>query len=1564
MASRVNTKFVVLLAAGLFVLFVGVAGLAMYSHMKSGDRLVKQGDEAAAEGDWEMAARKYSRAVNRDQSRSDWLEKWKGAIVKTIPESKPEYQKAYQEHYITILNSIALLNRTDPDRQIEFMEEFDRFVRAAGMSQGAIQNVVTTVTDKTQFLDAEDARTKAFNAYRGRAIVEEMLRTQASEERRELAYDDLRADIEANPEDWRSKLALAQWHLAMVQMHRRDVREDLVAEQMAEFERALARLNESHAGVPDVELFNFRVRAFETERKAVTLEDRRQAGDTLAVGAAALVDSLGDVPPAELDSMFMSQAHAVLGRYLRGEAIDAYVLLIEDVLRERPDDAQVLLLYGRALETRGRLDEAYDVYQTVVELPDVPVSLEGLLLPTFRRTAVQQQIDIKLSEYEQAETDEEKEAAMATAKSRRDVLALLSDVNSERELKLRDAEIAYFEGDYTQSVILLEEIRRELRDENPRVIRRLARALTKQNNLGEAARLYERLVASEVASPLDLALLGDIRIQLNEYAAARQAFAQAVAMAPDFELAADRLKALETATDRGPRDPGAVPSDPIVKALVDADRASREGEADKSMEILETALAEFPNEPRLMRAILQREVSAGQRDAAKARIDAAIAEAPDSVELKQLRDMVTSESPRELGEKMIASLELDPFENALQHYALYQRLGLDEEAGEAFAEAERLDANHSDVIEIGFIRCLAEGEDGWDRAGRYAARASELNVDRLGGLLYKGRLELAKDNTRAAEDTLKRAVERNEYDPRARHWLGIAQQRNGKVEDALASLERAYEGRPDDRAIANDYVRLLIANGRGPEALEVSKKMFRFGIPPMSMVNVWLDLEAQHGDREAALVQRRRMFRVNPGSDSEPERLVNSVAYLSLLIEEGSFEEFEGAVARLEELETFSPLQVVRLRARALATQGDIDGARALYDGFVESAEDDMIGSGHLARGQFEREFGDVELAIEAYERARPYDDPELREADRSLGDLLFSGAQQLPERMRSENSEITDDEIRAAVTSYLERSAEAYENVHEAMPSDANVTKRLAENLIRLERFDEADRVLDSVENKDDLQVLLLRTAIARQKDDMRRAREHLDRAVELYPSDPIPFYRRAELNRREEALRPSVIADLEQATKLRPGMTDAWTLLFAVYRNANQLDTALAQLRSAIDKNPDNDTLKALLVGHLESVGRTDAALAEIQKFANADPTNVAWVTAAAQKSYQYKNYDTSLRWYQRLYALNDDSLTAIDLLNAWFRSSEDPPRPEVNRLLRKARELDFSDKRTGVRVLATMVEAICEHVLGRTQTADKLCLDAYRIAVDQEDGSPEYVTACVQMWFDNLMQRYKSPRNDGVADAFAFIDKNAKEMGEVPPYLRVQKIRRQMITQQNFESCAEQLESMREDAQRDIITKMDYLRLLNQVYYTLERYEEMVEVCREGLEIQPRDLELNNNIAYTLVKHMDDPEGALPYAETAAEVAPVNAAVLDTLGWVYFRLERYQDADRVLFRAITSAAGPDELVPAMLHLALTKNAIGETGEARKYVIQASGELNRASKLIEDQYGEDVRTLFQELN
>jgi len=148
--------------------------------------------------------------------------------------------------------------------------------------------------------------------------------------------------------------------------------------------------------------------------------------------------------------------------------------------------------------------------------------------------------------------------------------------------------------------------------------------------------------------------------------------------------------------------------------------------------------------------------------------------------------------------------------------------------------------------------------------------------------------------------------------------------------------------------------------------------------------------------------------------------------------------------------------------------------------------------------------------------------------------------------------------------------------------------------------------------------------------------------------------------------------------------------------------------------------------------------------------------------------------------------------------------------------------------------------------------------------------------------------------------------------------------------------------DEIELDPVSKFELLRLKAKLYYIdspVRDFEKSASFNKQAIAINPHSLEVNNDLAFTLAEDMHRPAEALPYAEKAEQLAPDSPTVLDTLGWVYYRLGRNQDAIRTLTKAAERAQGrdnSDEFI-ALVHLAIVTMESGDARTAREIKARA---------------------------
>lgn len=105
---------------------------------------------------------------------------------------------------------------------------------------------------------------------------------------------------------------------------------------------------------------------------------------------------------------------------------------------------------------------------------------------------------------------------------------------------------------------------------------------------------------------------------------------------------------------------------------------------------------------------------------------------------------------------------------------------------------------------------------------------------------------------------------------------------------------------------------------------------------------------------------------------------------------------------------------------------------------------------------------------------------------------------------------------------------------------------------------------------------------------------------------------------------------------------------------------------------------------------------------------------------------------------------------------------------------------------------------------------------------------------------------------------------------------------------------------------------------------------EIFERGIQAYPQSHAMLNYLAYMWAEQSRNLERALEYVRRALEIEPDNGAYLDTLGWIFFRMGRFEEALEPVRRAAELL--PED--PTILdHLGDIYRALGQTEEAVRF-------------------------------
>jgi tetratricopeptide (TPR) repeat protein len=551
------------------------------------------------------------------------------------------------------------------------------------------------------------------------------------------------------------------------------------------------------------------------------------------------------------------------------------------------------------------------------------------------------------------------------------------------------------------------------------------------------------------------------------------------------------------------------------------------------------------------------------------------------------------------------------------------------------------------------------------------------------------------------------------------------------------------------------------------------------------------------------------------------------------------------------------------------------------------------------------------------------------------------------------------------------------YRELAEAKPQ-RGVLLRLAECYLKLERYEDASAVLERTvaDGGQDFFTAMLSAGIAdgheiqlnqlgrlgeaAQKD--AEASAALDEAERLRPGSPLPHVRRAQrLVREYRRTRKMTLLDdarlhLVRAEEAAAGDESISRVRVEIYSLKGDVRGAVGELNRLLERNPGNVAARRMLVQIYAESGDQDLAMASIDEAITRNPTIALWHEAKGdllvlmsrdvvardpdavnlllsraipefRKAYELQPNGARLAKYAET-ALAGDAPAYVDvaeMVSAREELVEDRP------LLRSAYARALSGVGRRDEAIEQMRVAYGEHrkLLETGRVVSRAGLVSWLRglqAVMSDRGPAEY---------EQFVTELANGRLDSLEQLWA-----ARVWVTIGPegLSRAIELVHMALTQ-----CPA------DDTALRALLELD----LGQFEVVAENIPAAVEAFERALEIEPDNVLALNNVAYLYAENLNDPDRALPYAERAmAAVSYEEGTVLDTLGWTYYRVGRYDEAEEYLRRSTKARPTPDN----HLHLArvlfettkdLDRQAAAERLRTTRTYLNRAAELQPSEEL-----------------
>lgn len=1507
MASQVNTKFVIVLAVGL-VCVLGAAALVVAPALKkSGADWEKAGDQAMSAGKFAEASAAYAKAVNKDQANGQFIRKWIQAQEKLTPASRQAYQDEYFKNYLSTLKALADAERTKPEGFKRLLEEQYQLLMSAPVNLAGWESFAKTYEDLVKGYRGDEAGLNTLRRYIGiaRAGIIESSPDPAAEVLTG-GLEDLKVALQVDPADEESAVALASLELAQAERQRK--RGDDAGSKKAEAD-ALAKLQAFAQANPNKTRARLVLLRQEMGRKARNTNPAPTAPELFKAHQAqiqAIVDTLMGQKPEDTD-VITAAAIAPWAMIGLPDGTAKATALFEHVKKGHGDDAQFLLAYARFESSRGDANKAISLAKEVAALPDRPLSLKGVRLFGQRAEALLTQANAIFTTMDKMTEQKDRDAAMEQIRSvRKDLAARVGE--GAALVQSIDGRLAYVQRDLAGARTLISAYNAQTGATDAQMVLLEGQILGQLGQNGAAREKFETVTKLDRTSAAAWLNLGRLQEQSREYGEAARSYGVASALLPDNAQLKEMTKNMQEAAKGGG-------SDPVTTCLLEAQSMVLQvgGDTAGAITKLRGCLDKNKGDPRLTAALAQLYMSTGDRAAALAVVDASLAAKPDNPQLKQLKDGLSQDNPLAATLQNVEKSNLTDVQKSLVKYELNMRANKPDEARAALAESIKLAPEDPQVVEQAFADAMTRGDEA--AMEKYASVGERVNADKVGGMLFRARVQLQKKQLDQAAASLREVVTKDKLSLVGWRLLGMTELELGKPQQAADALAKAVEIKPDDIPSVVQYLRALYGAGKPADALAFARKSEPFAFINPDFSEMLLNLEATAGDVNRAIASRQQM------AEKDPNNRNNRAQLAILLVNTRRYDDAKRVIDGLTREQPDDPVGV-QLTASLLGAKGETAQAVTVMREYINRLpKEKRTEQLYINGGRLLLQLGEPGEAVKLLESGREVQDPKLSLIDRELGDVQFNARQ-----------------FDGAITSYERVLASP------GAEQDNAVRLRIMEALLNQKKFAEFDQRLAKMDQKaqNDPTMLLLAAEAAVLQNQRDKASRLYDQVVVADPKNVTAYLKRGDFRAMDPRTMRDAESDYEQMRKIDPTSILSMVRLARMYRQTGRDNQAVELLKSAVATEPQNEQLRLGYVETLRELGRFQDAAVALDDAVTAFKEAPAWRLRAAQGWGQVGNADKAAVhwaavWKERKapeiaagYADTLMNKTPADLASAQAVLGAPEVRDDQTMVLRLLR----------ARLLVKQ---------GRPADA---ATEISSILGKLDPNSPEQVT----VFMSGLGMIY--PKAPERMEAMRKLEERNKFTG----YLALAAAQQRLTQDSTRDLALSALTELSQTATESRI-KAGSFAVLGSVAYQKKEYEKSRELFKKGLDADADNAGLNNNLAYVLAVKLNKADQALVYAQKARELDKNSSGFADTLGAVYLANNKCEDAVRALNDALALALNDGERVPVYIHLGKAKLCLGDKAEARRLALQARDLLNSLPGL-KDSFGSDLDELEQNVN
>ena len=426
----------------------------------------------------------------------------------------------------------------------------------------------------------------------------------------------------------------------------------------------------------------------------------------------------------------------------------------------------------------------------------------------------------------------------------------------------------------------------------------------------------------------------------------------------------------------------------------------------------------------------------------------------------------------------------------------------------------------------------------------------------------------------------------------------------------------------------------------------------------------------------------------------------------------------------------------------------------------------------------------------------------------------------------------------------------------------------------------------------------------------------EQAKQAVKANPRSAKAHYDLAEAyadaDRHDEA-----IAEYEQSLRLKPDDLDALRGLAGSYEGAGKIEEAIGTLRKIVTLAPNDQNSLYSLISKLTSRERYYEAMELQKRICQLEPQNEIALTTLASYAMRAGRHDQAIEAYKKASELNPKAgLPYHGLGAAYFVSGSYEKALEsfkqaltVEPTYRQAYRVQYEIGRTSL-ALGRRAEAI--EALQKSVELNPRFAEGYISIAGLNHSTSDFEQA------EAMLKKALAvaPTNATALDALGEVYSHVGRLQEGEKFLRDSINANPEFETAHF-TLAANLLLQKKTAEADVAmtevlkTRVSgasaYLALGSLLSHLGDRAAGVIQL-KHAYELDPNNHLLLNDLGYMMLEQNEKLDEALKMVQRAVDAQPSNGHYIDSLGWAYFKLGKYDLAEKYLLdaaRRVTTSA-----------------------------------------------------------